>query len=69
MKAKKKLALIAEIVESKASLASMDNQYPPDWVEEIQSVLDETICLECKDYPRRWGQGHYRGCSQYKEGK
>lgn len=65
---KEKLAAIRRAVDGAESLASMDNMYPPSWVEEITAILDETRCDECGNFPRR-GRSltHYRGCSRSEE--
>ncbi len=66
---KDKLKRIRKIAEDAAETASLDDQYPPDWVEEILSVLNGTDCLEC-GHPGpetvTWGQSHYTHCSQYR---
>ena len=69
MEAQEKLDRIRKAVDEVSSLALMDDKYPPMWVDEIEAILDEKICTECGDYPRRgWPLSHYTNCSQHRKG-
>jgi hypothetical protein len=63
-----KLALIQKEVDEAASIAGMDNNYPPPWTEVVQAILDDEYCKECGGHPtpsRIIQRLHYSHCSKY----
>lgn len=61
------LARVTKALEESVSIHGLDNNNPPEIVDECLAIIHGEACEECGDYPRGWRgrQNHYVHCSKY----